>query len=139
MRRGSGDRGWRKAIHIAAPPVLVAAGAALVLRMLSAVPSLLQPCPAGGAGRWGDLARAEADLGIQIWAPRELPAGVAWPPRRIECVAGAPLAVRMVMDTPGVPWARLELTQVLDAGPLRDAPSPFWRSSQDLPVAVNGG
>jgi hypothetical protein len=139
LRRGAGDRGWWKAINIAGPPVLVAAGAALVLRMLSAVPSLLQPCPSGGAGRWRDLARAEVDLGIQIWTPRELPAGVAWPPRRIECLAPAPLAVRMVMEAPGASGAVLELTQVLDVGPQRDAPSPFWPSTQEFPVKVNGG
>ncbi|HEY7676239.1 MAG TPA: hypothetical protein VIG69_04155 [Candidatus Methylomirabilis sp.] len=125
--------------EVAGMPLLVAAGAALLLRLLAGVPDLLQPCPGRGPGWWDSLARAEADLGVPVWIPAYLPAGAAWPPRTIRCVAVAPLTIRVDLDLPGVPGAGLELTQVVDAGQAPFESSPPAGPIEASPVAVNGG
>ncbi len=99
LGRGRRSGAWSVA-EVAGPPALVAAGAALLLRLLAGAPGLLQPCPGKGPGRWDSLGRAEAELGVEIWVPAYLPAGVAWPPRRIRCLAGAPLTM-----SPSAPMA----------------------------------
>lgn len=124
--------------EVAGIPALVGAGAALLLRLLAGVPDLVQPCPGRGAGWWDSLGRAEADLGVPIWVPAYLPAGAAWPPRSIRCVAAAPLSLRVVVELPGAPGAGLELTQVVGAGqPPPEAPPPAG-PTEESPVAVNG-
>jgi hypothetical protein len=125
--------------EVAGVPVLVAAGAVLLLRLLAGVPNLLQPCPGRGAGWWNSLGRAEVDLGVPIWVPAYLPAGAAWPPRGIRCVEETPLTIRLVVDLPSAPGAGLELTQVLEAGyPPLGSPPPAG-PTEASPVAVNGG
>jgi hypothetical protein len=135
-----GRRGRIRGVaEVAGMPVLVAAGAALLLRLLAGVPDLLQPCPGRGPGWWDSLARAEADLGVPIWVPSYVPAGAGWPPRGIRCVAEVPLTIRVVADLPGAPGGVLELTQAADAGHAMFESAPPAGPTEDSPVAVNGG
>jgi hypothetical protein len=135
-RRGAGM--WRLG-QIAGPPALVAVAAALLLRLAAAVPSVLQPCPGKGAGRWETLRQAEAELGVPVWVPARVPPGVAWPPRRIECVTEAPLTVRVAMDLREAPGGGLELTQALGAAPPAPGRAARAGPTEASPVAVNGG
>ncbi len=125
-------------MSVAGPPALVAAGAVALLWLLAGVPALLQPCPNSSPGRWGSLARAEADLGVSLWVPAAVPPEVAWPPRRVECMAEAPLTVRVILDLREGSGAVLELTQALGAGPSPPAPSPPGAPTADSPVVLNG-
>jgi len=125
--------------EVAGTPALVAAGAVLVLRLLAGVPHLLQPCPDRGRGWWDSVGRAEVELGVPIWVPAYLPAGVAWPPRSIACLAEAPLTILVIMDMPGAPGANLELTEALDGGRAPSPSRPPAGPTEDSPVAVNGG
>jgi len=134
-RRG---RMWGVAV-VAGVPVLVAAGAVLLLRLVAGVPDLLQPCPGRGAGRWTNLGRAEADLGVRVWVPAYLPAGAAWPPRGIQCVRATPLTIRVVVELQGAPGAGLELTQVVGAGRVPFETSTPAGPTEASPVAVDGG
>ncbi len=138
MRVAGRDGIWGRVAQVAGPPVVVAAGAALLLRLLAGIPSLVEPCPDVGGGAWDSVARAEAALGVSLWLPAWVPPGVAWPPRRIECVAEAPLTVRAIADLRGGAGATFELTQALgadaSAGGTPDSPV----STAATPVAVNG-
>ena len=132
------ERGWRPVAEILAVPALVGFAAVTALWLLARVPPWLHPCPHLDAGRWESLALAEENLGVEIWIPHDLPAGIAWPPQRIACLAEKPMAVRLVMVFPGTRRTALELTQAIGAGPLPDPAAAVAGPTEDMPVAVNG-
>jgi hypothetical protein len=132
------ERGWPPAAEIVAVPALVGFAAAAALWVLARVPPWLDPCPHLEPGRWASLALAEKRLGMEIWIPRELPAGIAWPPHRIACLAERPIAVRLVMTFPGTREAALELTQAVGPGSLPLPPAAGAGPTEDTAVAVNG-
>lgn len=135
---GRGCRARRAAAILGAPALVVGAAAGL-LRLLAAVPGLLQPCPHAAPGRWESLARAERELGVEIWVPAYLPAGAAWPPRRIRCMGDDPLTVLLVVELgAAAAGASLYLTQALGPAPFFPQGPRSGVPTEAAPVAVDG-
>ncbi|HEY3380341.1 MAG TPA: hypothetical protein VGK32_01155 [Vicinamibacterales bacterium] len=77
----------RETVRLIASWLVVLAAAAVALKALDRLPSLLTGTPPG-ARAYESIDRAERALGARIWLPAFYPDTLAWPPSRIESFVG---------------------------------------------------
>jgi hypothetical protein len=118
--------------------LLVMAGAAVALKVLDHVPTLIAGTPRG-VRVYRSIEEAERALSARIWMPGYYPDELRWPPLRIELAPTRPPAVAVRIASRDGDPDRLAVVEAMGPGAPPPVLLPAGETMETSPVVVGGG